>query len=85
MGDGSYCWPPLIHWPKWRFPKHPREAREPGSILLWRNAKALNAVGSLAPLVTPLANRAFEIYSAHSFAANHNEQYPVRATPGGIA
>ena len=39
MGEANDLWPPLIFWPKWRFAKHPREAREPGSILLWRNAK----------------------------------------------
>jgi len=47
---------------KRKFPKHPREARAPGSILLWRNAKALDAIAPLAPLVLPLVTRAFEIY-----------------------
>lgn len=63
MGDNSYLWPPLIYWPKWRMPKHPREACEPGSILLWRHPKALSALAHLASLVTPLAARAFAIYS----------------------
>ncbi len=58
MGEGNDLWPPLIYWPKFRFPKHPREARAPGSILLWRNAKALDA---MAPMVLPLVTRAFEI------------------------
>ena len=57
MGESGDLWPPLIHWPKWRFPKHPREARAPGSILLWRNAKAW----TLSPRL-PLLTRAFEIY-----------------------
>lgn len=63
MGESGDLWPPLINWPKWRFPKHPREARAPGSILLWKNAKALETVAPLAPLVLPLTARAFEIYS----------------------
>ena len=41
---------------------HPREARAPGSILLWRNAKALDAIAPLAPMVLPLVARAFQIY-----------------------
>jgi hypothetical protein len=52
-----------IYWPKWKFPKHPREARAPGSILLWRNAKALDVIAPLAAMVLPLVTRAFEIYS----------------------
>jgi hypothetical protein len=56
-------WPPLIYWPKIRVAKHPREARAAGSILLWRNAKALDAIAPLAPLVLPLVTRAFEIYA----------------------
>jgi hypothetical protein len=40
LGESNDLWPPLIYWPKWRMPKHPREARAPGSILLWRNKKA---------------------------------------------
>ena len=63
MGESNDLWPPLIYWPKFRFPKHPREARAPGSILLWRNAKALDAIAPLAPLVLPLVTRAFEIYA----------------------
>ena len=60
LGESDDLWPPLIHWPKWRFP---REARAAGSILLWRNAKALDAIAPLAPLVLPLMTRAFEIYA----------------------
>ncbi len=63
LGEANDLWPPLIYWTKMRFPKHPREARAPGSILLWRNAKALDAVAPLAPMVLPLVTRAFEIYA----------------------
>ncbi len=66
MGEANDLWPPLIYWPKFQFPKHPREAREPGSILLWRNAKALDAIGPLAPLVLPLVSRAFQLYEEMS-------------------
>ena len=62
MGEANDLWPPLICWPKWRLAKHPREARRPGSILLWRSTKALDAIAPLAPLVLPLVTRAFEIY-----------------------
>ena len=62
LGKSGDLWPPLIHWPKFRFSKHPREARAPGSILLGRNAKALDAIAPLAPLVLPLVTRAFEVY-----------------------
>ena len=62
FGESGDLWPPLIYWPKIRFPRHPREARALGSILLWRNAKALDAIAPLAPLVLPLVTRAFEIY-----------------------
>jgi hypothetical protein len=66
LGESGDLWPPLIHWPKWRLPKHPREARALGSILLWRNAKALDAIAPLAPLVLPLVTRAFEISASYA-------------------
>ena len=54
LGESNDLWPPMR--PKWRMPRHPRDAREPGSILLWRNKKALD----VAPLA--LVARAFNIY-----------------------
>jgi hypothetical protein len=62
MGDVGHVWPPLIYWPKWKFPKHPRGARAPGAILLWRNPIAIAVVSEhLAPIVPPITWRAMQI------------------------
>ena len=65
MGDVGYTWPPLICWPKAVFPNHPREARELGSILLWRNERAIEAVTAhVAPVAAPITGRAMAILAA---------------------
>jgi hypothetical protein len=62
MGDLGYTWPPLICWPKAFFPSHPREAREPGSILLWRSHRAAEFVTDhVGPVAVPVTVRAVEI------------------------
>ena len=45
MGDIGHTWSPMIHWPKRRFPKHPRET-QPSSILLWRNSGSRDCHGA---------------------------------------
>jgi hypothetical protein len=81
MEGGSFSWPPLIYRQKSCFPKHPREAREPGSILLWRNAKALRAIAEMTPLIPPLASRAFEIYAKRSRGTRHDKEKSQAAAP----
>lgn len=64
MGDVGHTWPPMIHWRKERFPKHPREARA-GSILLWRSARAAELVTEhLSPIAPIITRRAAEVLSA---------------------
>lgn len=59
-------WPPLMFWPKTRFPKHPRDV-QPGSVLLWRSAKSLDIVAQeMAPFVWATVLRAFEIYARNT-------------------
>jgi len=71
MGDVGHTWPPLIYWPKSKFPRHPREAREAGSILLWRHRRAIEIVSEhLAPVVPPIAWRAMEIWEQAKRAAD---------------
>lgn len=67
MGDPSDAWPPLIYRPKWQLPKHPRDARGAGSILLWRQPEALAAVQAHVGVIVPLITaRAFEILAEHA-------------------
>lgn len=57
MGDIDGEWPPLIYWPKWKMPKHPRETRgrDGVTMLLWRNKEAAEMViRELAPVVAPI-------------------------------
>ena len=64
MGDVGYTWPPLICWPKAIFPHHPREARAAGSILLWRNQRAVElVVEHVASVAAPVTERAMAILS----------------------
>jgi hypothetical protein len=64
MGDPDEAWPPLIYWPKWKFPKHPREARGRQPILLWRSAVALAITSAmLAPVIEPITERALCIHA----------------------
>ena len=70
MGDIGHTWPPLIHWPKTRFPKHPREAQDQGSILLWRSARAAETVRAhVAPISALVISRAMAILSAETQAS----------------
>jgi hypothetical protein len=41
IGDLDNSRPPLVYRPSWRLPKHPREATGAGTILLWRDARAI--------------------------------------------
>jgi hypothetical protein len=66
MQDAGGAWPPLICWPKWRLPKHPREARGDRALLLWRNPAALLIPMIVAePVVGPATRRALEIFEGH--------------------
>ena len=73
MGDIGHTWPPMIHWPKEIFPKHPREAQA-GSILLWRNARAAETVTThLAPIAALVTSRAVEILTAETQASTRKD------------
>ena len=73
MGDIGHTWPPMIHWPNEIFPKHPREAQA-GSILLWRNARAAEAVTThLAPIAARVTSRAVEILTAETKASTRKD------------
>ena len=81
LGDVGHTWPPLIYWPKSRFPKHPREAKNAGDILLWRKAEAIEAVTEhLAPIVPPITIHAARILAENgACATNENPRGPERA------
>jgi hypothetical protein len=69
MGNADAPWPPLMYRPKWRMPKHPREARckhrGEFKILLWRNAAALALPMIIAePVAAPITQRARELLAA---------------------
>ena len=79
MGDPDDAWPPLLCWPKWKLPKHPREVRGSRTMLLWRNAAALAIpTVALAHIVEPIAERAFEIYGL--LQQTHLDDYGPRPT-----
>lgn len=68
MGSPDDVWPPLTYWPKWKLPKHPREAKykpaTPLTLLLYRDAGALAlSTATLAQIVAPISRRALEIYT----------------------
>jgi hypothetical protein len=71
MAAAPTRWPPLMCRPKWRMPKHPREARceAPGErkILLWRNPAALAVPMIVAePIAAPITARAMQILAGHN-------------------